>query len=52
MSINWYPIINYDNCSECGSCFDKCTHGVYRHEANKIIVVRPENCIQNCRGCQ
>ena len=52
MSLNWYPIINYENCSECGSCFDKCTHGVYKKEENKTIVVEPAGCIENCRGCQ
>ena len=52
MSVNWYPIINYENCTECGSCFDKCTHGVYEQEGNRTIVVQPVNCIENCRGCQ
>ena len=52
MSLNWYPIINYENCTECGSCFNKCTHGVYKKEENRTIVVKPVNCIENCRGCQ
>ena len=52
MSLNWYPIINYDNCSGCEVCFNKCTPGVYSQEGNKTIVVQPVNCIQNCRGCQ
>ena len=52
MSVNWYPIINYENCTEWGSYFDKCTHGVYEQERNHAIVVGPANCIENCRGCQ
>ena len=48
MSLNWYPIINYENCTECGSCFNKCTHGVYEQEGNHTIVVQPANCIENC----
>jgi NAD-dependent dihydropyrimidine dehydrogenase PreA subunit len=52
MSKNWYPMINYENCIECGSCFDMCQHGVYKKEDNKPAVVYPEGCIEGCHGCQ
>jgi NAD-dependent dihydropyrimidine dehydrogenase PreA subunit len=52
MSKNWYPVIDYENCTECGACYDKCTHGVYDREGDKNIVIQPESCIENCRGCQ
>jgi ferredoxin len=29
MAKNWYPMINEESCVECGSCVEKCTHGVY-----------------------
>lgn len=52
MTTSWYPIINYDNCIECGSCINKCSHGVYDKESTKPIVIYPEGCIDHCTGCQ
>ena len=52
MSKNWYPVINYETCSECGACFRKCSNGVYEWTDNKPMVVNPNNCIEGCRGCQ
>ena len=52
MSKNWYPVIDQENCIECGSCFNKCKHGVYDLMKVPIpVVVMPENCIQGCHGC-
>jgi len=52
MSGTWYPVIDYVKCTECGKCAAKCTHGVYdKAKAPCPVVVRPEACIQNCRGC-
>ena len=52
MSKKWYPVINFENCIECGACVDKCTHGVYEKGANKPNVIYPEGCIEGCHGCQ
>lgn len=52
MSNNWYPIIDYSICDECGTCIKKCTHGVY--DKNKFptpVVVYKEGCIEGCKGC-
>lgn len=52
MSKNWYPIINEDNCIECGSCVKKCMHGVYdKKQAPKPVVIYPMGCVQGCHGC-
>lgn len=52
MSATWYPVINYELCTECGTCVNKCTHGVYNKEkAPRPVVVMPEGCIQGCHGC-
>lgn len=52
MAKNWYPVINYDNCIECGSCTAKCMHGVYdKSKAPTPVVVFPEGCVQGCHGC-
>lgn len=29
MAKAWYPVIDYMECKECGSCIKKCSHGVY-----------------------
>ena len=48
MSKSWYPVIDYEICRECGACFNKCKHGVYKKEENRPIIIFPEG----CRGCQ
>lgn len=52
MAKNWYPVINYEKCIECDACFNKCSHGVYEKTDEGIIVVYPEGCVDQCRGCQ
>jgi len=52
MAKNWYPVIDYITCTECGTCVDKCSHGVYdKAKAPSPVVVHPENCIDHCHGC-
>ncbi len=52
MSKNWYPVIDYVECAECGACVDKCTHGVYdKSKAPTPIVIFPDACIEGCKGC-
>ncbi len=52
MSKNWYPMINYENCTECGSCVEFCSHGVYdKDKAPAPYVINPEGCIEGCKGC-
>lgn len=52
MSKTWYPIINYEKCTECGACIDKCSHGVYKAEkAPRPVVSNSEGCVQGCTGC-
>ena len=29
MAQKWYPVIDYMLCIECGTCTQKCSHGVY-----------------------
>lgn len=52
MSKNWYPVIDYEKCIECGTCTDKCKHGVYDQSKTPTpVVVFPEGCIEGCHGC-
>jgi NAD-dependent dihydropyrimidine dehydrogenase PreA subunit len=51
MSKTWYPVIDYDKCTGCLTCYDKCKHGVYELADGKPVVVLPAGCVQNCHGC-
>ncbi len=51
MSKTWYPVISYENCTECGACFNKCSHGVFELKTSCPVVVNPEGCVQGCHGC-
>jgi len=53
MSKNWYPVIDYEKCTECGVCTRKCKNGVYdQNEASTPVVIAPNNCVQGCHGCE
>jgi len=52
MAKNWYPVIDLEKCSNCGTCIDFCKHGVYDKEKSVPTVILPEGCIDQCRGCQ
>lgn len=52
MQIRWYPIINYEKCTECLQCVEFCPHGVFTVENGMPIVSAPEKCVEFCRGCQ
>jgi NAD-dependent dihydropyrimidine dehydrogenase PreA subunit len=52
MSQIWYPVIDYEKCSECGTCINKCSHGVYKEEKAPVpVVIHPEECMEGCHGC-
>lgn len=52
MSENWYPVIDYSLCEECGSCILKCSKGVYdQAKSPSPKVVFKEGCVQGCHGC-
>lgn len=53
MSVNWYPVIDYDKCIGCMACSDMCRHGVYKPDAGskKPKVVYGNGCIYGCHGC-
>ena len=52
MAKNWYPVIDYLLCEECGVCTAKCRNGVYdKTKAPIPVVVNTEGCIDHCKGC-
>ncbi len=49
---NWYPVIDYVSCIECGTCIKNCPHNVYdKAKEPSPVVVRPNDCVDHCHGC-
>jgi NAD-dependent dihydropyrimidine dehydrogenase PreA subunit len=48
----WYPVIDYERCTNCGECLEFCLFGVYdRDEAGLIKAVAPAACKPGCPAC-
>ncbi len=48
----WFPVIDYDRCTNCMQCLSFCLFGVYDVDAEKQIDVKhPEKCKTNCPAC-
>lgn len=47
----WYPTIDKDLCAECGKCYEFCPFGVYEMVDDRVRVVNPRNCKNNCPAC-
>jgi len=48
----WFPVIDYDRCTNCMECIDFCLFGVYgldQHE--RILVEQQDNCKKGCPAC-
>jgi len=50
--VPWFPVIDYDRCTDCKQCLNFCLFGVFAVDSEgKIRVVKPENCKTNCPAC-
>src|SRR3954468_24656000 len=48
----WFPVIDYDRCTNCMQCLSFCLFGVYGvDEHQKIQVQTNDNCKTNCPAC-
>jgi Pyruvate/2-oxoacid:ferredoxin oxidoreductase delta subunit len=48
----WFPVIDYDRCTNCMQCLSFCLFGVYGvDERNKIQAQNHDNCKTNCPAC-
>lgn len=48
----WFPVIDYDRCTNCMQCLSFCLFAVYDVSADQRIQVKnPENCKTNCPAC-
>ena len=52
MAKNWYPVVDYVICQECGTCVKMCPHAVYDvKKAPSPVVANPDGCVDHCHGC-
>jgi len=48
----WFPVIDYDTCTNCMQCLSFCLFDVYGADADgKIQVQNEDNCKTNCPAC-
>ncbi len=48
----WFPVIDYDRCTNCMQCLSFCLFGVYDVDDDKQIdVANPQKCKTNCPAC-
>jgi NAD-dependent dihydropyrimidine dehydrogenase PreA subunit len=48
----WYPVIDYDRCTNCMECIDFCLFGVYGVDGlDTILVEQQDNCKKGCPAC-
>jgi Pyruvate/2-oxoacid:ferredoxin oxidoreductase delta subunit len=48
----WFPVIDYDRCTNCMQCLSFCLFGVYGvDEQQRIQVQSNDNCKTNCPAC-
>jgi Pyruvate/2-oxoacid:ferredoxin oxidoreductase delta subunit len=48
----WFPVIDYDRCTNCMQCLSFCLFGVYGVDAEQHIQVQTnDNCKTNCPAC-
>jgi NAD-dependent dihydropyrimidine dehydrogenase PreA subunit len=48
----WFPLIDYDRCTNCMQCLSFCLFGVYGADAEGHIQVQnQDNCKTNCPAC-
>jgi Pyruvate/2-oxoacid:ferredoxin oxidoreductase delta subunit len=48
----WFPVIDFDRCTNCMQCLSFCLFGVYGASSEGgIQVQQPDNCKTNCPAC-
>ena len=47
----WFPVIDYQKCTNCGKCIDYCLFGVYSRIDTQVRVTSPAQCKTDCPAC-
>lgn len=50
--IPWFPRIDADACTSCGTCVGACKHGVYEFQGDTVVVAHPYECEVYCESCR
>lgn len=50
--IPWFPVIDAEKCTNCGSCLEFCSNNVFEAGESATVVVNPYNCVVGCHSCQ
>ncbi|MFW6238821.1 MAG: 4Fe-4S dicluster domain-containing protein [Halanaerobiales bacterium] len=52
--IPWFPRIDEEKCTGCGTCLDFCGHGTYEwdDEVERPVVANSYNCVVGCSSCR
>jgi NAD-dependent dihydropyrimidine dehydrogenase PreA subunit len=48
----WFPLIDRAKCNQCLACVSFCSNGVYAEKNGQPEVIKPQNCVVGCRGCE
>lgn len=48
---SWYPVIDYSRCTNCGQCAEFCLFSVYEKKSEKVKVIFPQGCKNQCAAC-
>ncbi|MBE7466158.1 MAG: ferredoxin family protein [Planctomycetes bacterium] len=52
LSARWYPVVDYDACTNCMECLDFCLFGVYGVDAGGTLrVTNQDECRSDCPAC-
>jgi ferredoxin len=52
LSPRWYPVVDYDACTNCMECMDFCLFGVYGVDGGGMLrVLQQDQCRQDCPAC-
>jgi Pyruvate/2-oxoacid:ferredoxin oxidoreductase delta subunit len=50
--VPWFPVIDYDRCTNCKQCLSFCLFGVFGLDADDRVEVRnPDHCKTGCPAC-
>jgi len=50
--IPWFPVIDYDRCTNCLKCLGFCLFGAFAKDPDgRVVVAKPANCKTNCPAC-
>jgi NAD-dependent dihydropyrimidine dehydrogenase PreA subunit len=52
-NVPWFPIIDAEKCIGCRECLMICKNGVlaFDEASQKTMVLKPYNCVVECRTC-